>query len=52
MTQNSVSFSDVAIVTVRRNDYRIHFRCMDKSEAVNRMKITYLSEKKWTIMMK
>ena len=25
MTQKSMSFTDVAIVNVRRNDYRIHF---------------------------
>ena len=35
MTQKSMSFSDV---TVGRNDYRIHFGGIAKSEAMNRRK--------------
>ena len=45
MTQKSNSSNDAAIVTFRRNDYRIDFRCMNKSKSVNRMKNTDLSEK-------
>ena len=45
MTENSVSFSDVAIVTLNRIYYRIHFQGMNKGETVNRMKSTDLSEK-------
>ena len=45
MAQLSMSFNDAAIVTVGRNDYRIHFWDMNESEALNRMKISSLSEK-------
>ena len=45
MAQLSMSFNDAAIVTVGRNDYRIHFWDMNESEALNRMKISNLSEK-------
>ena len=38
MSQKSMSFNHVAIVTVGRNDYRIHFCGMTKCEAVNSMK--------------
>ena len=31
MTQKSISFIDVAIVNVRRNDYGIHFWGMTKN---------------------
>lgn len=40
-----MTFSDVAIVTVRRNDCMIHFRGVTKSGAMNKMKNAYLSEK-------
>ena len=39
-------FDDVAIHTVKGNDYRIHFWNMSKAEAANRMKRADLSEKK------
>lgn len=38
MSQTSISFNDVAIVTVERNDYTIHFLGANKSEIMNRMK--------------
>ena len=38
-------FDDVAIVPVGENDYRIHFLCMAKNEAVYGMKNADLSEK-------
>ena len=46
MSQKSMSFNNVAIVTVGRNDYRIHFRSMTKCEAVNSMKNVGFSFKK------
>lgn len=46
MTQKCIGFNDAAIVIVGRNDHRIHFWCMTKSEAVNRVKNTDLSEKR------
>ena len=33
-----MSFDDVVIVTVERNDYQIHFWILTKGEAVSRMK--------------
>ena len=35
MTQKSMSFNDVEIVTVERDDYLIHFWNMTKSETMN-----------------
>ena len=46
ISQKSMSFNNVAIVTVGRNDYRIHFRSMTKCEAVNSMKNVGFSFKK------
>ena len=46
MSQKSMSFNNVAIVTVGRSDYRIHFRSMTKCEAVNSMKNVGFSFKK------
>ena len=45
MTQISLGFDDVAIVTVAGNDYRINYWFMIKSEAMNRMKNTDTNEK-------
>ena len=52
MTQVSMSFDNVAIVTVGGNDYRIKSWFMNKSEAVNRMKNSDLYEKRTTIITK
>ena len=45
MTQKLMSLNDVVIVTVGRNDQRIHIWSMAKSQAVNKMKITDRSDK-------
>ena len=37
MTQKSMSFDDVVIVTVKRHDYRINFWFVTKSEVVYKM---------------
>ena len=50
MIQKSVSFNDVAIVTIGRNDYRIHFWGINK-KAMNRMKNANVSEKSGQKMM-
>ena len=39
LLQKYMRFKDMAVVTVRNNDYRIHFWYMTKIEAVNRMKM-------------
>ena len=36
--QKALSFTDVAIVSVKGSDYRIHFWYMNKDDAVNIMK--------------
>ena len=38
-------FNDVVIVTIGKNDYRIHFWAMTNSQAVNRLKIPDPDEK-------
>ena len=38
-------FSDVAIVSIKGNDYRIHFWYMSKYDAINIMKNSNLNEK-------
>ena len=35
LMQKAKSFNDVAIVSVKGNDYRIHFLYMSKDEAIN-----------------
>ena len=45
MTQKSTSFNDSAIATIGRNNYRINFWFMTKSEAMDSMKNTDLKEK-------
>ena len=45
------SFNVVAIISLKRNDYRIHSWCMSKDEAINIMKSFDLKEKeKWIIV--
>ena len=36
--QKTMNFNDVAIVSIKRNDYRIHFWYMSKDDAINIMK--------------
>ena len=33
--QKAMSFNDVTIDSVKVNDYRIHFWCISKDEAIN-----------------
>ena len=40
-----MSFNDVAIVSNKGNDYKIHLLYMSKDEAINIMKIADLKEK-------
>ena len=39
-----MNFNDVAIVVVKGSDYRIHFWCMSKDDAINIMKNHNLNE--------
>ena len=40
-----MTFNDVAIVSVKRSDNRIHFWYMSKDDAINIMKNSKLNEK-------
>ena len=40
-----MDFNDVAIVSIKRNDYRIHFWYMSKDEAISIMHNSSLNEK-------
>ena len=35
--QKAMNFNDAAIVSIEGNDYRIHFCCMSKNDAINLM---------------
>ena len=39
-----MNFNDVAIVSVKGSDYRIHFWCMSKNDAINIMKNSSLNK--------
>ena len=43
--QKAMNFNDVAIVSIKRNDYKILFWYMSKDDAVNIMKNSNLNEK-------
>ena len=50
--QKSMSFNDIAVVTIEENVYKIHFWFLSGSETVNKMKIADLSEKSEQLIMK
>ena len=35
--KKAINFNDVAIVSVKENDYKIHFWYMSKDDAINKM---------------
>ena len=43
--QKSINLNDVAIVSVKGSDYRIHFWYMSKDDAMNITKSSNLNEK-------
>ena len=43
--QKAMNFNDVAVVSVKRSNYRIHFWYTSKDDAVNIMKNSSLNEK-------
>ena len=45
LMQKAVSFNDVAIVSIKGNDYRIHFRYMSKNDAIVLMTNSNLNDK-------
>ena len=36
LMQKAMNFNDVAIVSIKGNDYRIYFWCMSKDDAINK----------------
>ena len=42
LMQKAMNFNDVAIVSIKGNDYRIHFWYMRKNDAINIMKSSNL----------
>ena len=45
LMQKAMNFNDVAILSIKGNDYGIHFWYMSKDDAINIMKISNLNEK-------
>ena len=43
--QKAMNFPDVAIVSIKENDYRIHFLYMSKDDAMNIMHNSNLNDK-------
>ena len=49
LMQKAMSFNDVAIVSIKDNDYRIHFWHMSKDDAISIMRNSNLIDKKGTL---
>ena len=49
LMQKAMNFNDVAIVSVKVNDYRIHFWYMSKNDAISIMHNSNLIDKKGTL---
>ena len=45
LMQKGMIFNDVAIISMKGNDYRIHFWYMNKDDAINIMRKSYLNKK-------
>ena len=45
LMQKAINFTDVAIVSVKGSDYRIHFWCMSKDDAISIINNSNLNEK-------
>ena len=46
LIQKATSFNDIAIVSIKGNNYRIHFWYMSKNDAINLMNNSSLNKKK------
>ena len=47
--QKAMSFNDIAVVSIKDSDYRIHFWYMSKDDAISIMHNSNLSDKKGTL---
>ena len=43
--QKALNFNDIAFVSAKESDYRIHFRYMSKDDVINIIKNSNLNEK-------
>ena len=50
LMQKAARFDDVAIVSIKGNNYRIHFWYMSKNDAINLMNNFSLNKKNWIII--
>ena len=46
LMQKAMNFNDIDVVSVKENDYRIHFWYMSKSNAISIMNNSYLVDEK------
>ena len=46
LMQKAINFNDVAIVSIKGSDYRIHFWYMSKNDAVNLLNNSWLDDKR------
>ena len=46
LMQKAMGFNNIAIVYIKENDYRIHFWCMSKHDAINLMTGSNLVDKR------
>ena len=49
LMQKAMSFNDVAIVSIKGSDYRIHFWYMSKDDAISIMRNSNISDKTGTL---
>ena len=49
LMQKDIDFNDFVILSVKGNDYRIHFWYMSKDDAINIMKNSNLNEENWLL---
>ena len=45
LMQKAMNFNDVAVVSIKGNDYRIHFWCLSKDDAISIMHNSNLNDK-------
>ena len=46
LMQKAINFNDIAVVSIKRSDYRIHFSYMSKSDAINLLNNFWLDNKR------
>ena len=51
ITEKAINFKDVAIMYIKRNDYRIRFWYVSKNDAINIMKNSNLNGKNRIIII-